>query len=182
MTRRPATRELQQLHEVLWAERRLLDVLLYRLVSAKLVMSSDEQRFVPLALAEVERTLEKIRMAELQRSIVIGRLGQAWQAPREELSLIELASSAPEPFASLFEDHRTACMELTAEIEQVSRENKRLAASGLSEVRQLVELVVGSQVMATVDGGAYTQRGAHERPAEVAYRIEIGRASCRERV
>ncbi len=63
-------------------------------------------------------------------------------------------------------------MELTAEIEQVSRENKQLASAGLTEVRQLVELVVGSQAMATIDGGAYTQRGALERPVEVAYRVD----------
>jgi hypothetical protein len=62
-------------------------------------------------------------------------------------------------------------MELTVEIESVSRENKRLAAAGVSEVRQLVELVVGPEAMASVDGGAYTQRGALERPAELAYRV-----------
>ena len=172
MTRRPATRELTQLNEVLWTERRLLDVLLYRLVSAKLVLASDEKRFVPVALAEVERALEKIRVAELQRSLVIGRLSLAWDVPREELSLVYLADWAPEPSRTMFEEHRTACMELTAEIEQVSRENKRLAAAGLQEVRQLVEMVVGPQAMATVDGGAYTQRGAHERPAELAFRVD----------
>jgi hypothetical protein len=172
VTRRPATRELSQLNEVLWAERRLLDVLLYRLVSAKLVLAADEKRFIPLAMAEVERTLEKIRVAELQRSLVIGRLALAWGVPREELSLVQLVDWAPEPARTLFEDHRTACMELTAEIEQVSRENKQLASAGLTEVRQLVELVVGPQAMATVDGGAYTQRGALERPAEIAYRVD----------
>jgi hypothetical protein len=172
VTRRPATRELTQLNEVLWAERRLLDVLLYRLVSAKLVLASDEKRFVPLALAEVERAMEKIRVAELQRSLVIGRLSLAWGVPRDELSLVYLADWAPEPARTLFEDHRTACLELTAEIEQVSRENQRLAAAGMSEVRQLLEQVVGPEVMATVDGGAYTQRGARERPAEIAYRVD----------
>ena len=172
MTRRPATRELSQLNEVLWAERRLLEVLLYRLVSAKLVFAADEKRFIPLALAEVERAMEKIRVAELQRSLVIGRLSLAWDIPREDLTLVYLADWAPEPARTLFDDHRTACMEITAEIEQVSRENKRLAAAGLSEVRELVELVVGPQAMATIDGGGYTQRGAHERPAEIAYRVD----------
>jgi hypothetical protein len=172
VTRRPATRELSQLNEVLWGERRLLDVLLYRLVSAKLVLAADEKRFIPLALAEVERTMERIRVAELQRSLVIGRLSLAWDVPRDELTLVYLADWAPEPARTLFEDHRNACLELTAEIESVSRENQRLASAGLSEVRELVELVVGSDVMAAVDGGAYTQRGAHERPSEIAYRVD----------
>lgn len=172
MTARPATRELSQLNEVLWGERRLLEVLLYRLVSAKLVLAADEKRFVPLALAEVERTLEKIRVAELQRSLVIGRLSLAWDVPRDQLTLVYLADWAPEPARTLFEDHRNACLELTAEIEAVSRDNQRLAASGLAEVRELVELVVGPQALAAVDGGAYTQRGALERPVEVAYRFD----------
>ena len=172
MTARPATRELSQLNEVLWGERRLLEVLLYRLVSAKLVLAADEKRFIPLALAEVERTLEKIRVAELQRSLVVGRLSLAWDVPRDQLTLVYLADWAPEPARTLFEDHRIACMELTAEIESVSRDNQRLAAAGVSEVRQLVEMVVGPDAMATVDGGAYTQRGALERPVEVAYRVD----------
>jgi hypothetical protein len=172
VTARPATRELGQLNEVLWGERRLLEVLLYRLVSAKLVLAADEKRFVPLALAEVERTLEKIRVAELQRSLVIGRLSLAWDVPRDQLTLVYLADWAPEPARTLFEDHRNACLELTAEIEAVSRDNQRLAASGLAEVRELVELVVGPQALAAVDGGAYTQRGALERPVEVAYRFD----------
>src|SRR5205085_8120903 len=124
------------------------------------------------ALAEVEGPLEKIRVAELQRSLVIGRLSLAWDVPRDQLTLVYLADWAPEPARTLFEDHRNACLELTAEIEAVSRDNQRLAASGLAEVRELVELVVGPQALAAVDGGAYTQRGALERPVEVAYRFD----------
>jgi hypothetical protein len=111
-------------------------------------------------------------VAELQRSLVIGRLSVAWGIPRDQLSLVYLADWAPEPARSLFEDHRIACMELTTEIEQVSRENQRLAAAGMAQVRQLVELVVGADAMATIDGGAYTQRGERQRPVEVAYRVD----------
>jgi hypothetical protein len=172
VTRRPATRELSQLNEVLWTERRLLDLLLFRLVSAKLVLAADEKRFAPMALGEVERAIEKIRVAELQRSLLVGRLSLAWDVPRDQLTLDYLAVWAPEPARTLFEDHRDACLTLTSEIEAVARDNQRLAAAGLGEVRELMELVVGQQALSAVDGGGYTQRGARELPAEIAYRVD----------
>jgi hypothetical protein len=168
---RPVTRELSQLHEVLWNERRLLDLLLFRLVSVKLVLAADEKRFLAVALSEVERALEKIRVAELQRSLLVGRLSVAWNVSRDELTLGYLADWSPEPARTLFEDHRDACQALTIEIETVSRDNKRLSALGLNEVRELMELVVGPELLASVDGGAYTQQGGRQQPVELAYRV-----------
>ncbi len=172
MERHHHTRELQQLTEVLWAGRRLLDLLLYRLVSAKLVLAADEKRFVALSFGEVERVMEKIRVCELQRSLVTARLANAWGIPKDRITLVYLADHAPEPARTVFEDHRDFFLATTAEVETVSRENKKLAAMGLAEVRELMAVVVGDEALSAVDAQAYTAVGGRELPAGVAYRVD----------
>jgi hypothetical protein len=172
MERHPHTRELQRLIEVLWTSRRLLDLLLYRLVSAKLVLAADEKRFVALAFGEVERAMEKIRTCELQRSLMTARLAGAWGVQRDLVTLVYLAEHAPEPARTAFEDHRDFFLAATAEIEAVALENKKLAAVGLSEVRELMAVVVGEEALSGVDAQSYTSVGGREVLTGVAYRVD----------
>ena len=57
----PAHREhLALLAQTLSAERELLELLLFKLVEARLVLTADEPRFVPQAMLEVEAVVDLV--------------------------------------------------------------------------------------------------------------------------
>jgi len=62
---------MAQLADTLWYERRLLEYLLFKLVSANLVLIADDRRFVGPAIAEVDAVMNEIRRAESQRSAAL---------------------------------------------------------------------------------------------------------------
>ncbi len=55
---------MAELADTLWYERRLLEYLLFKLVSANLVLIADDRRFVGPAIAEVDAVMNEIREAE----------------------------------------------------------------------------------------------------------------------
>ena len=74
MSNRTAPTPMAELVETLWYERRLLEFLLFKLVSANLVLSSADRRYVGPAVDEVEQVLERVRRAESDRHEVVQRL------------------------------------------------------------------------------------------------------------
>ena len=60
---------LSELSDVLWTERRLLELLLFKLEEEQLVLTSGRTRWLAHATREVETVLDEIRDAELGRSV-----------------------------------------------------------------------------------------------------------------
>jgi hypothetical protein len=145
VTRQPASEHLRELTERLWTERHLLEFLLFKLVAARLILAADARRFVAPALAEVEHVTEKIRMAELGRSVAVSQVAADWDISPEEVSLSYLASHAPEPYRSLFVEHREGFLKLTSEIEDASLENRKLASAGLANIQENLDALMGDQ-------------------------------------
>ena len=136
----PASPHLVQLADTLWYERRLLEFLLFKLVSANLVLTSGDHRFVTPAVAEVERVMEAVRVAETDRSRVLAQAAHAMNASPDTLTLSYLAKHAPPALQADFADHRTGFMELVNEIESLTRENRRLASVSLDDLRDTLGL------------------------------------------
>ena len=136
----PASPHLVQLADTLWYERRLLEFLLFKLVSANLVLTSGDHRFVTPAIAEVERVMDAVRTAEMDRHRVVEQAARALAIPVESLTLSHLATSGPEALRDDFEEHRTGFMELVNEIEALTRENRRLASVNLDDLRETLGL------------------------------------------
>ncbi|MBO0924847.1 flagellar export chaperone FlgN [Cellulomonas sp. zg-ZUI199] len=121
---RPA---LEQLSEVLWRERHLLELLLFKLETEQLVLSSGRTRWLGHATREVETVLDEIRTAELGRAL------EADQAARDVgvqpgAGLAEIAAHAPAPWDELLRAHRDAFASLTAEIAALADGNRELLA------------------------------------------------------
>ena len=116
--------ELERLADTLWAERHVVELLLYRLTVAKLMLAADERRFVSLAIGEVEEAVDSLREAELRRETAIAALADVWDMDPDKLTLGDLAERAPEPFASVLADHREGFRKLTEEIEATAGENE----------------------------------------------------------
>lgn len=151
MSRHPPAEGLHELMERLWAERHLLEFLLFKLVTARLVLAADARAFVTPALGEVEIAIERLREAELLRAAAVARLAEEWGVPAERLSLSYLADHAPEPAATMFREHREGFRKLVEEIEEVAAENRRVAAAAAEHVRENLDALVGAEVGDTYD-------------------------------
>ena len=118
---------LDALSEVLWHERTLLELLLFKLEEEQLILTSGRTRWLSHATREVESVLAQIRDAELGRSVeataACAELGLT-----DGASLAEMADAAPAPWDDLLRQHRTAFAQLTSEISQLADGNRELLA------------------------------------------------------
>lgn len=126
---------MAELVQTLWYERRLLEFLLFKLVSANLVLSSADRRFVGPAVDEVEQVLARVRRAESDRARALHRLARHWGESIGHLTLEELAARAEAPFSQELHDCRLAFARLVDEIDAVAQANRRLATVGLGDLR-----------------------------------------------
>ena len=126
---------MTRLADTLWYERRLLEYLLFKLVSANLVLIADDRRFVGPAVAEVDAVMSEIRKAEEQRSIVIDSVAAEFGVSPAQVSMKFLVEVSPAALRATFEDHQAAFMKLVGEIEVLTRENRRLATVGLDGIQ-----------------------------------------------
>ena len=78
---------MAQLADTLWYERRLLECLLFKLVSANLVLIADDRRFVGPAIGEVDAVMAEIRKAESRRGEVVAAVAREWNVPPEQVGL-----------------------------------------------------------------------------------------------
>lgn len=154
----PSGKKLSALADVLWLERNVLELLLFRLVEANLILVAEETRFVPQALAEVEEVVARLRGAEAKRRKSAAALAAELGVVDRELSLDYLASNLPDPARIVFEGHRDGFMRLAAEIEQITLENRRLTSRAMQNITQNIDTLLGGDSEPTT----YT---SHGRPA-----------------
>ena len=167
MNAQPDFDPMSRLADLLWYERQLMEFLLFKLVSANLMLNADERRFVPPAMAEVEKVIDEIRRIESSRDGAVHEIAVALGVQPEQVSLAYLVDHAPPKLRAVFEDHRTGFMELTAEIENVTKENRRLATIGLSGIRGAFSLLEPNEGKATYDASGKPT----SKPAFVARRV-----------
>lgn len=112
---------MQELTDVLDRERRLLEMVLFKLVEARHLLVADEARFLPWASAELERAVERVREATLLRAVVAQRVAAAHGLP-SDAGLQALLVQADEPFAAILGEQQDALHRLTGEIrDEVAR-------------------------------------------------------------
>lgn len=158
---------LEELAETLWQERHLTELLLYKLVCTRLLLAADDQRFTGVSLNEVDAVLTGLRAAEQRRDDVVQALAVTWGMSVDELALSTLVERSPEPWRSIFDDHRRAFLALTGEIEETANDNRRLASSGLQRVQQtMLALTGGGHSSPTYDPHGQPQLAA-SRPSLV---------------
>jgi FlgN protein len=117
-----------ELSAVLWRERQLLELLLFKLEEEQLVLSSGRTRWLGHATREVEQVLDQIRTAELGRSIEADATARDLGLEPGS-GLLALAKAAPAPWDELLGSHREAFASLTAQIQDVAHGNRDLLTS-----------------------------------------------------
>jgi len=130
-----------ELSAVLWRERQLLELLLFKLEEEQLVLSSGRSRWLGHATREVEQVLDQIREAEFGRAIEADDAALEFGiAPAS--GLLALANAAPEPWRELLTSHREAFVTLTSQIQDVAQGNRELLTSSH---RAAQETILGLQ-------------------------------------
>lgn len=150
---------LQALADTLWSERQVVEFLLYKLTSAKLLLAADERRFVAMALDEVERVVAALREAELQRAMAVQTVAHGWGVAIDDLTLGRLAATAPVPWREVFTEHREAFGTLAREIEEAADANRRLATTGIGRIHETMDLLTGQGPQGTYDAYGRNQPG-----------------------
>jgi hypothetical protein len=151
MTDELPTSTLETLADTLWQERRMVELLLYRMTTAKLLLAADDHRFVATAIDEVEDVLHALRATEDGRVAALVDVARLAGVAVEDLTLSEVARRSPAPFRDIFTEHLQAFQSMTAEIEQVADTNRYLASSTLGRVRQSLDALAGAGEDATYD-------------------------------
>jgi hypothetical protein len=126
--------DFANLSRVLWRERELLDLLLFKLHEQHLLLVAGDVEWLPRASAEVETVLERIGSAELERAVAFDSLAADLGMPAGP-SLGALADRAPEPWDFILEEHHAAFLVLAERIQTSADANRELtlAASRATE-------------------------------------------------
>ena len=119
---------LQALTSVLWRERQLLELLLFKLEEEQLLLTNGKTRWLGHATREVENVLEQIREVELGRSVESDAVARSLGLEPGR-TLHELAEAAPSPWDELLRAHRQAFLELTTQIDSLAAGNRELIST-----------------------------------------------------
>jgi len=145
---------------VLWSERELLELLLFKLEEQQLVLASGKARWLSHCGREVEMVVEQIRAAELARAVAVDELAHELGLPPAP-SLAALARLVPPPHDELLMAHRDAFLLLTDEISALSKANRELLGTAQRAQREAM-LALDDAVGATT----YSSHGdARSEPA-----------------
>ncbi len=87
-----------EVSDILWRERELLDVLLFKLETEKLLLDAGELRWLSRSTREIELVLEQLRLTEINRAIEVDALATQLGLPSDS-TLTALAEAAPSPWA-----------------------------------------------------------------------------------
>lgn len=143
---------LSEVSNLLWRERQLLELLIFKLEEEQLLLVNERTRWLGHAAREVEQVLDEVKVAELARAVEVDALAGILGL-ESNASLRELAEAAPSPWGHIFRDHRQAFLTLTSDIAQMAETNRELITKGQRAVQETLAWL-GEQSVET-----YSQQG-----------------------
>jgi len=124
----------------LWQERRLLELLQFKLEEEYLVLASGRHGWLARATAEVEQVVETLKSADVERAMAVAGVAEELNLnPLPTLS--QLADASPSPWDDILRAHRDILLSLFERIEQVSTRNRELLARGVSATSATLALL-----------------------------------------
>jgi len=112
-----------EVSDILWRERELLDVLLFKLDSERLLLRAGSIRWLARSTHEVDLVLEQLQLVEVTRALEVDDLA-AQVGLHPGATLADLAAVAPLPWAELFHAHRAAFRTLIEEVTDLAEANR----------------------------------------------------------
>jgi hypothetical protein len=123
---------------LLWHERELLDLLIFKLEEEQLLLTAGKSRWLPHATTEVEQVVKRLRASVLSTAIEVSALAKEWGVTSDDPSLVELAAAAPKAgvWGEILRAHLEAMTAQTTEITELRDANTsflRFAARSTQE-------------------------------------------------
>jgi hypothetical protein len=113
----------QELSTLLWRERELLELLMFKLEEEQLLLTAGKSRWLPFATREVEQVLERLRENGLERAMAVAAVGEEW-GTGDDATLRSIIANAPsDVWRDNFTGHLRALTELTASIGELRDSN-----------------------------------------------------------
>jgi len=119
-----------ELSAVLWRERELLELLLFKLEEKQRILTTGRARWLGYATRQVELVLDQIRVTELERAVEANAVARTLGIEPSS-SLFSLAAASAPPWDELLTGHWEMFVSLTAEIQVIAAENSALLTSTL---------------------------------------------------
>ena len=154
-----------ELSTLLWRERELLDLLLFKLEEEQLLLTAGRSKWLHHATREVEAVLAHLRTTGIERTVEASAVAIEWGLP-EDATLRQLVEDAPDAvWQEVLQSHLTALTALTGQIADVRDTN-------LTYLRAATRAT--QETLATVGTGApaeqsYTGRGTRAPAKAAAY-------------
>jgi hypothetical protein len=124
--------DLREVSNILWRERQVRDLLVFKLEAQQRVRASGQSRWLAHASREVETVRAAVKRVELERTVVVS--AAARDLGHDDVrSLGDLADVVPSPWHTIFSDHQVALSELAAEAVSVMNTDRGLARCGRPE-------------------------------------------------
>lgn len=155
---------VNELSAVLWRERELLELLLFKLEEEQLLLAAGKSRWVGHASREVEQVMNRLREIALARSVEVADLSTEWDCS-DDATLREIIAAAPAgPWQDIFSAHLSAMGDLTAQIRELRDVNEQFLRTA---VRGVQETLAGVETVS----GTYDARGAaqHAHPSSLIF-------------
>jgi hypothetical protein len=129
---------LQAFSDVLFQERRLLELLLFKLEEEHLVLQSGKTRWLNHASGEVETVLDELNKIELTRSVAFaGVAPELGLGP--DATLGSLVAAAPVPWGAVFAEHHVELRTLMGEVLETAESSRDMLRDGYDTIRQALE-------------------------------------------
>lgn len=126
-----------ELSALLWRERELLDLLIFKLTEEHLLLTTGRTQWLQHATSEVEQVVRRLRASGLARAIDVDALAEEWNLATDEPSLNDLADAAPPgPWGDILRAHLEAMTAQTAQVKELRDVNEsflRFAARSTQE-------------------------------------------------
>lgn len=120
---------MHELSALLWRERELLEILLFKLEEEQLLLTAGKTRWLKRATKETEHVTGLISELGLARTVEVAAVAANWGAA-DDASLRDLIAKSPDPvWADILDSHLKGFVHLVAQIQVVRDDNAQLLRS-----------------------------------------------------
>jgi hypothetical protein len=148
---------LSDVSNILWQERQLLELLVFKLEEEQLVLAAGRNRWLPHATREVETVLAQIKRVELDRAVTLSGVARELGLS-DGPTLRELTEITTPPWNGIFAEHRRALLGLAQEIDSVAKANRDLLQRGQTATREALAAIGEIDIEAYTAAGTATDR------------------------
>lgn len=142
----------EHLSSLLWRERELLDLLVFKLEVEHLILSSGKSRWLEHATREVSHVVERLRNTSLERTAAAAEVAQLWGLAADA-GLLDLADGAPEgPWSEILTSHHGSMMNTVDQVRGLRDGNLQFLRAGLRSTQDTAANL-------SPEAGTYDHRG-----------------------